>query len=251
MGARRVKGAVLCGGTGSRLRPLTYYFQKTMIPIGLKQKPLLEYVIRLMKYHGIVDVALLVNYKAEQIMNYFDDGSRFGVRLEYVHDDPNYRGNGGALLNASRRGVFSGFDDVLIYYGDILTNLDLTDMLRVHREKGAAATLALSTNYTVSVGVAEVAGTKIVSLREKPPLGKPVVIGVLAVKTEVLKILEELAKPLQELDLMQHFIPQLIERGYHVEGYLTDAFWYDVGSTERYEKLDPHVVDEVLGFLLA
>lgn len=250
MAAHGVKGAVLCGGAGARLRPLTYYFQKTMIPIGSKQKPLLEYVIRLMKHHGVADVVLLVNYKAEQIMNYFDDGSRFGVRLQYVHDDPNYKGNGGALLNAYRMGVFSGFDDVLVYYGDILTNLDLSDMIRLHREREAAATLALSTNYTVSVGVADVAGTRIISLKEKPPLGKPVVIGVFAVKTELLKILEELVKPQHELDIMQHFIPQLIARGYHVEGYLTDAFWYDVGSTERYEKLDPQAVDQALSFLL-
>ena len=73
---KMVKGLILCGGTGTRLRPITYYFQKTMIPIGLKQKPLLEYVVRLLSFHGISDLAFLVNYKAEQIVNYFDDGSR-------------------------------------------------------------------------------------------------------------------------------------------------------------------------------
>lgn len=221
-----------------------------MIPVGLKQKPLLEYIVRLLKYHGIADIAFLVNYKAEQIANYFDDGSRFGVRVQYIHDDPTYRGNGGALLNAYRIGAFNGYDDVLVYYGDILTNLDLSEILRVHREKGAAATLALSTNYMVSVGVAQVEGTRVVKLEEKPPLGKPVVIGVFFVRTSVIGLLEQLTAHQQEVDLMRDFVPELINRGYRVEGYLTDAFWYDVGSTERYEKLDPHVVDEALGFLL-
>ena len=85
---RRVKGLVLCGGPGTRLRPITYYFQKTMVPIGIRQKPLLEYVVRLFKFHGIQELAFLVNYKAEQIVNYFDDGSRFGVKISYVYDDP-------------------------------------------------------------------------------------------------------------------------------------------------------------------
>jgi mannose-1-phosphate guanylyltransferase len=85
----KIKGIVLCGGKGTRLRPLTHYIQKTMVPVGLKQKPLLEYVVRLFKFHGIKDLVFLVNYKSEQIMNYFEDGSRFGVKIAYVEDDPN------------------------------------------------------------------------------------------------------------------------------------------------------------------
>lgn len=250
MAERRVKGAVLCGGKGVRLRPLTYYFQKAMIPIGSRQKPLLEYVVRLLRHHGVRELALLVNYKAEQIINYFDDGARFGVRIDYVWDDPSLRGNGGALYNAYRRGVFDGYSDVLIYYGDILTNLDISALLSHHFNTGAVATLALSTHYTVSVGVAEVEGTRIVRLVEKPPLGKPVVIGVLAVRVDALSYLEDIVLDRGEADLMRDFIPALIERGQRVEAYLSDAFWYDVGSTERYEKLDPRVVDEELGFLL-
>ena len=67
----KAKALILCGGPGKRLRPITYYFQKTMIPVGLRQRPLLEYVIRLLRYHGIKDMILLVNYKYEQIQNYF------------------------------------------------------------------------------------------------------------------------------------------------------------------------------------
>ncbi|MCZ2845335.1 MAG: sugar phosphate nucleotidyltransferase, partial [Candidatus Bathyarchaeota archaeon] len=64
-----LKGTILCGGEGSRLRPLTYYFQKVMIPIGKTQKPLLEYIIKLFIKNGVNDVVLLVGYKAEQILN--------------------------------------------------------------------------------------------------------------------------------------------------------------------------------------
>jgi len=247
---RRVKGAVLCGGKGVRLRPLTYYFQKAMVPIGSRQKPLLEYVVRLLKYHGVRDVVLLVNYKAEQIVNYFDDGSRFGVRIEYVWDDPSFKGNGGALYNAYRRGFFKDFSDVLIYYGDIITDLDISSLLTRHFESNAVATLALSTSYTVSVGVAEVEGTRVTGLVEKPPLGKPVVIGVLALRVSALDYLESIVLERGGADLIADFIPMLIDYGQRVEAYLTDTFWYDVGSTERYEKLDPQIVDDKLGFLL-
>ena len=72
---------ILCGGEGTRLRPLTFYFQKTMLPIGLNQKPLLEYIVRLLKYHRINDIVMLVGYKYKQIINYFEDGSRFGVHI--------------------------------------------------------------------------------------------------------------------------------------------------------------------------
>ncbi|NIR86107.1 NTP transferase domain-containing protein, partial [Candidatus Bathyarchaeota archaeon] len=119
----KVKGLVFCGGTGVRLRPITYYFQKTMLPIGSKQKPLLEYVIRLLKFHGIKDLALLVDYKAEQIQNYFDDGSRFDVKISYVHDDPKLKGTAGSMLNAYKHGVVDVDDTLFMYYGDILTNM--------------------------------------------------------------------------------------------------------------------------------
>ncbi|MGB9134140.1 MAG: sugar phosphate nucleotidyltransferase, partial [Candidatus Bathyarchaeia archaeon] len=86
------KAIVLCGGEGTRLRPITHYLQKTMIPIGHLQKPLLEYIIRLLKFHGLSDITLLVNYKAEQIQNYFGDGARFDVKVSYVHDSQSLKG---------------------------------------------------------------------------------------------------------------------------------------------------------------
>ena len=175
-----VVGVVLCGGKGTRLRPLTYYFQKVMIPVGGKQKPLLEYVVRLLSYHGIRDVVLLVNYKAEQIKNYFDDGKRFGVSIQYVMDDPSLKGTGGAILNAFRHGAISKDDTFVVYYGDILSNIDLSDMLRFHREKGSVATVGLSRRFTVRVGVADLDGDgRVRGFVEKPELEISINIGIL------------------------------------------------------------------------
>lgn len=246
----RVKGLVLCGGTGTRLRPITYYFQKTMVPIGIRQKPLLEYVVRLFKFHGIQELAFLVNYKAEQIINYFDDGSRFGVKISYVYDDPKLQGTAGSVLNAYTQGRVSVEDPLLVYYGDILTNMNLLDLLRYHEKREASATVALSSNFTVRVGLAEMdKDNKIRGFVEKPKLEKPVSVGILIFRGETLKDMERLGKDRREFDLMRDVIPHLIKTGKPVYGYLSDAFWYDVGSTEAYEKLTPQLVEDLLSYL--
>lgn len=238
LSSMKVIAAILCGGLGKRLRPLTYYFQKAMIPIGRKQKPLLEYIISLFKLHDIKDITLLVGYKAEQIVNYFEDGSRFGVRITYVYDDPKYKGTAGALYNAYIKGYLNA-DNVVVYYGDILSNINLTEMVNEHCNRGAVATLALAKGYRVRVGVAHVSDDgKIYRFEEKPELKMPVSIGVLVMNKRAFKYLFEVIKEYKSPDIMSHLIPYLIEKNEFVYGYITNAFWYDVGSIERYEKLE-------------
>jgi len=246
----KVKGLILCGGTGTRLRPITYYFQKTMIPIGSRQKPLLEYVVRLLRFHKITDLAFLINYKGEQIQNYFDHGERFGTKISYVRDDASLKGTGGTVLNAYKRGIIDKDETILVYYGDILTNMNLQEMLQQHAKRKAQATVALASGFTVRVGVADLGKDgKIKGFVEKPTLEKPVSIGVLALDGEVLEVIERLVRKEQELDLMGNVVPHLIKNRKPVFGYLSKAFWYDVGSTEAYEKLSPKLVDESLSFL--
>ena len=238
---------VLCGGEGKRLRPLTYYIPKPMIPVGSSQKPLLEYIVRHLAYYGIDDIIFLVDYKAEQITNYFEDGARFGVKIRYLKDDPQYKGTAGAVYNAYLKGLLDR-EHILIYYGDILSDINLRDLVNHHIKTGADATLALSPNYTLKVGVAELDGTKIRKLVEKPPLEKPVTMAILMIKSEVIPHVGDILREKEEADIMGDLIPMLIGMG-RVEGYLTDAFWYDVGSLETYEKLNPELVDEIFSYL--
>lgn len=251
LGVDRVRGLVLCGGEGVRLRPLTYYFQKSMIPVGSGQKPLLEYIVRLLRHHGIVDVALLAGYKAEQIRNYFDGGGRFGVRLTHVYDKSGFGGTGGAVLNAYKEGVVGCEETLLVYYGDILSDINLGEMLRQHRGSGAVATVATAKGYRVPVGVVELEGEMVKKVVEKPLLNIFAGIGILALEGCTLKSLELLHRKNRDADLMRDLLPFLIEGGEPVRAYVTDAFWYDVGSTERYEKLDNDVVENHLGFLFS
>jgi len=242
---RGVVGVVLAGGEGKRLRPLTYYFQKCMIPVGTRQKPLLEYILLFLKRHGIVDAKLLVGYKHEQIRNYFDDGSRFGMKISYVVDDPSMGGSGGALLNAANKGTFRQTDTLLIYYGDILSDIDLSAMLRQHIESESVSTLAVANGFEVPVGVAELDGRIVKGWLEKPKVDIYAGIGIVALSPSALDVLKELSAERSSIDIMGDLIPELIAKGKHVEAFLTDEFWYDVGSTEKYEKLDNELIDRL------
>ena len=239
----------MCGGMGTRLRPLSYYIQKAMIPIGRREKPLIEYPIRLFAYHGIRDILLLADYKQEQIANYFEDGSRFNVTITYLKDDPNAKGSFGALLNAYKTKLLTANDTFLVYYGDILSNINLRELMRFHVKKNATATLALSPSYPVPVGVAEVNHGRVVEFLEKPDFGRPVSIGMLALNGKVLA--EQMSMARKELDIMGDLVPHLIRKGEPVYPFISDAFWYDVGSLEKYEKLTDSILEENLGFLFS
>jgi len=247
-----VKGVILAGGEGTRLRPLTYYFQKCMMPVGFDQKPVLEYIIRLFEHHGINDLVLLVGYKHQQIVNYFDDGKRFGVRITYVVDNPKLKGSANAILNAYREGFLSKDDCLIIYYGDILSNLNLRELLNHHLASDAAVTVAMAKGYKIRVGTAEVGeGGRIKRFVEKPELETPACVGILAMNGKILEEMDVVSADYEKetLDLMGDMIPQLIQRNRLVNAHITDAFWYDLGSIELYEKLSNSEVKEQLNFL--
>ena len=172
------------------------------------------------------------------------------MKISYVHDNPSLKGTSGAVLSAYKQGVISTKDTVLVYYGDILTDMNLQEMLRSHIKRKASATVALAAGFAVRVGVAELDDHgKIKGFVEKPTLEKPVSIGILVLDGAVLGLMDRLIEKQPELDLMRDVIPHLIEEGKPVYGHLAKSFWYDVGSTEAYEKLDPKLVDETMAFL--
>ena len=247
-----VKGIIMAGGMGTRFKPLTNYLQKCMIPIGDKEKPILEYIIRLYRHHSINDLVLLVGYRYLQIENYFDQGERFAVNLNYIQDKPGWKGSANALLNAYHEDSFTKKDTLVVYYGDIVSNINLEEMLRQHQETGAKATVALATGLKINEGTAEVDGDWVTAFKEKPRLDTKASIGILVLEGSIIEDMIELHKAgqFESFDLMGDVIQYLVERKEKVGAYLTNAFWYDVGSIERYERLSNERISEELGFLL-
>ena len=247
-----VKGIVLAGGMGTRFRPLTNYLQKCMIPIGDKEKPILEYIIRLYRHHQINDLVLLVGYRYLQIENYFDHGERFNVNITYVQDKPGWKGSANAILTAYHEGTFNRDDTLVVYYGDIVSNINLNELLKHHQKTGAKATVALTTGLKINEGTAEVEGDWIKSFQEKPRLNTSASIGILVLDGTVIDDMLELHEVGQfpSFDLMGDVVQYLVERKKKIAAYLTNAFWYDVGSIERYERLSNERISEELGYLL-
>lgn len=240
---RSVVGVILCGGRGEALKPLSNYLQKAMLPVGSLEKPVLEYIIRHMVYHGITDIALLVSYKARQIINYFSDGSRFGAKIQYIHDSKELYGTGGALVNALQ---FINASTWVVQFGDILANVNLRDMMKYHVEQASDLTIAVATGYRVPVGVAEVEDEVVTGLLEKPRLEGSVVVGIFALKPA---ILEHFREAKGKLDFVGQVIPKIIDEGAEVHAYFFDGTWFDVGSSEEYEKLKPEDIDKLYSHL--
>ena len=231
------KAFVLCGGPGTRLRPITYYFQKSMIPIGRSQHPLLEYVIRWLTAHKVRDIILYVDYKAEQIINYFNDGSRFNARLSYLYARP---GEGAVygLIQAYRQGLFTKADLVLVHPGDLLTDLDLSDMVRFHRNKKSDITLAICQDRTPPEFVLD--ENQFIKNSQKRLI--KVWIGTLLINCKVLEAFEELIPRSSDFsDLVQ----KLIDSNYPTYAFFTSSEWRRVSSTDDYEKMDLSFVDRI------
>ncbi len=237
--------AILAGGEGTRFKPYTDIIPKPMIPVGPDEKPLLEYIVRWLARHGLKRIVFLVGYRWKQIHNYFGDGSGFGVEIKYSVDTPEYTNTGGALVNAYRQGLLNA-STVVVWYGDIIAELNPVELVKRHEEEGADATLAVADRYQVPVGVAKLdVNGNIVELVEKPWLNIYVTIGVLALRPQVLGSAEESLG--RSFDIMGDLIPWMIRRGFKVKAYIYRGPWYDVGSMERYQKLPVNEFKNFLG----
>ena len=232
------EAAILCGGRGERLKPLSDYFQKVMIPIGPKKVPLLAYILRLITYHGVTKAALLTGYRSEDIRRYFGNGSQYGIKLAYSEDQKSVKGNLNAVVNALRARAVSKCDELLIYYGDVLADLDITSLIATHRKAEADLTLVLAKGYALPVGTAEVSRRGFVtSFHEKPKLDINVTTGCMLAGPEAISLMKRLAGA-KNTDLMSHFVPAMIQRGAKVAAYYTESDWFDVGTIASYETLN-------------
>jgi len=228
-----VKAVILVGGEGTRLRPLTYYAPKPMVPVV--NRPFLEHTVAYLKKHGVREVVLTLSYLPQAIRNYFGDGKRPDVELRYCLEEKPL-GTAGAIKNAEDYldGTF------VVLNGDIFTNLNMSDMLAFHRSKKAVATIALTwVENPCAFGIVETdSDGRVRRFVEKPGPDRVtshwINAGVYILEPEVLRHVPEGSHYMFERGLF----PLLLSLGQPVYGYPFDGYWLDMGTPDKYLRLN-------------
>lgn len=215
-----MKTIILLAGHATRMRPLTSYVNKGMIPV--RGRPLLEHIIDRLRGHGFTDLLVAVTMFPEQLVNYFGDGSRFGVKIDY-HFRPEPSQTAGEVY--SLREALAEEEDFMVHYGDIITGLDYSGLARQHLESEAVATLGLVTGIEFHGGVADVDPEgRVTAFTEKPPLDLKVNAAVCMLNRKALQYCGP------GKDFGNHVIPELLAAGERVSGFVDEqAYWMDVG----------------------
>ena len=215
-----MKAIILCAGHGTRLRPLTNYISKAMVPVA--GVPILERIVRKLVEQGFTEQIVALSLFAEQVRHYFGDGSRFGAQIEYsVNMEPS--GTAGEI--ARMRPMLEGDSDVLVHYGDILSDLDAAAMAAEHLAHRADLTIGLVKGVEIHAGVADVeADGRVSRFVEKPPLDVPTNAAIFVLGREAID------RSAAGLDFSHDIFPKLIADGRNVRGFVDDrAYWLDVG----------------------
>jgi len=221
---------ILAAGGGTRLYPLTFTIAKPMVPV--LNRPVMEHIVALLRRHGITDIIANLHHRAEQIVSYFGDGSRFGVSFDYSREHQ-LLGTAGGVKNVAG---FFGDATFLVIGGDDLADFDLAAMLAVHRERGAVATIAVSQVEEVSqygIVVADDDG-RIRSFQEKPKpeeaLSDLANTGVYLFEREALDFIP----PGEFFDFGKQVFPLLLERGAPFFAWLAAGYWKDIGGPREF-----------------
>lgn len=220
-----MKAIVLAGGKGTRLAPYTKILPKPLMPIG--DMPILEILLRQMKRAQVEEVILTVGHLAALLRAFFQDGERFGLKIRYSYEDQ-------PLGTAGPLSLVDGLDETfLVTNGDVLTTLDLKDLVRAHRRSGAIASIATHTReVNINLGVVQFDGSnEIVDYIEKPTYNFSVSMGIYVFEPRTLSYIPHN----QYLDFPD-LILRLIEAGERVVGYPYDGYWLDLGRLDDYEQ---------------
>ena len=224
-----MKALFLAGGMGTRLKPLTDDLPKPMVP--MMGKPLLERNMLKLKNCGVDEIILSTSYKPQKIKEYFGDGSRMGLKIHYVCEDIPL-GTGGAIKNSQEF-----FDDTfIIFNADILSNINIVDMMEFHKNKRASVTIAVTRVENPSLyGVIEYNEDLYAeSFTEKPKLSEIksnyINAGIYIFEPNVLDEIPGL----EVVSIERETYPLLLKKGYPIAVYKSADYWMDIGTVEKY-----------------
>ncbi|GIW06718.1 MAG: nucleotidyltransferase [Dehalococcoidia bacterium] len=226
-----MKAVVMAGGEGSRLRPLTIGRPKPMVQVV--NRPCIEHILLLLKRHGITEVIVTLQYLAEQIQDYFGDGSSLGMHITYsIEESP--LGTAGSVGLARNHLT----DTFLVISGDALTDFDLSKIIANHREKRAEATLTLySVPNPLEYGVVIInENGAIRQFLEKPSWGEvfsdTVNTGIYVLEPSIFDYIPTD----RSVDFSADVFPRMLADGRPIFGYVASGYWCDIGSIPEYHR---------------
>lgn len=233
-----MKAVIMAGGAGSRLRPMTIERPKPMIPIV--NKPVMSHIMDLLKRHNITEVIVTVQYLADLIQDFYGSGSSFGMTIHYsVEETP--LGTAGSVKNAQ----YLLDDTFVVISGDALTNIDLTDLIKFHKNSKTLATLAVyNLSDPVDYGVISLNHrNQITRFQEKPSRGSVmsdyVNTGIYVLEPNILDYFETNVP----FDFASDLFPMVHGEGNPLYGYIARGYWCDVGNISEYMRATANALE--------
>jgi len=238
-----MKAMILAAGKGTRVQPITHTIPKPMIPI--LQKPVMEFLLELLRQHGFTEVMVNVSHLAEEIENYFRDGQRFGVEIAYSFEGRIEDGEliGDALGSAGGLKKIQNFqkffdDTFVVLCGDALIDLNLSEAVRKHRQSGALATIITKRVPKEKVSSYGVVVTddngRVKAFQEKPgveeALSDEINTGIYLFEPEIFEHIPDGIS----YDIGSQLFPKLVEKGLPFYALPMDFEWVDIGKVPDY-----------------
>src|SRR6185503_4116796 len=225
-----MKGVIMAGGFGTRLRPLTYNLPKPMVPVA--NRPIMQRIVELLKKHGINDQLGLLYFQPDSIKNYFGDGKNFGVKIGYQGAEGDLGTAGSVKLGQP----MIGKERFMVISADILTDFDLSAAIKFHESRKAMATLILTrveNPLAFGVVITDKEG-RITRFLEKPSWGEvfsdTVNTGIYILEPEVLDLIPEKV----DFDFSKNLFPHMLKNGMPLYGYIAQGYWADIGNLDQY-----------------
>jgi glucose-1-phosphate thymidylyltransferase len=237
-----MKGLILSGGRGTRLRPLTYTSAKQLVPVA--NKPVLFYGIESMAAAGIRDIGIVVGDTQAEIRAAVGDGSAWGVRVQYIEQDAP-RGLAHAVLISE---AFVAGEPFVVYLGDNLLNRGITDFVEEFgRDRPAAQILLAHVPDPQMFGVAELRDGRVVGLVEKPaePKSDLALVGVYMFSPAVFESVKRIRPSFRNELEITDAIQDLIDRGLDVRPHIVDGWWKDTGRLEDMLEANRLILDTI------
>ena len=219
------KVILMVGGLGTRLRPLTNDVPKPMLDVG--NKPILHTIVENFVKYGYTDIIMCVNYKSEIIKEYFGNGDKFGVKIEYVLESKRM-GTAGALSLLKERPK----DDFFVMNGDLLTNVNFEYLHEYHKDSNALASICIR-KYEMQVpyGVVNVRANKVTSIEEKPTQSFFVSAGIYMFSPIVLDFI-----PKGVFYDMPTLFSELLKHDFPIHPFPIREYWLDIGRMDEYRR---------------